>query len=263
MFTTHFKMTRLPFQERVPVDALLCDERLSEGLARLKYLAEAGTIGLLTGQTGVGKSSLVRLFVQSLSPSLFRPLYVSLTAVGAGAFLRLLVAALGEVPCRGKERLFLQIIERLERSELTTLLLIDEAHLIPAEALTDLRLLVSSGLDHGPRLKLLLSGQETLRDELKQAAHADLVHRLSVRYHMPAFSREQTSTYIDFQVKTAGASERVFDDEAKSLLHDYSSGIPRQINGFATACLLNASSKNLQRITASLVNESVADCRLP
>lgn len=263
MFTTHFKMTRLPFQERMPVESILADERLSEGLARLRYLAEAGAIGLVTGQTGVGKSSLVRLFVHSLSPGLFRPLYLSLTAVGAGGFLRLLVTMLGEVPRRGKERLFLQILERLERSELTTILIVDEAHLIPPEALTDLRLLVSSGLDEGPRLKIILTGQETLRDELKRAYHSDLLHRLSVRYHVAPLTREQTSSYIDFHMKTAGASERVFEDEAKSLLHDYANGVPRQLNSYATACLLNASAKNLQRVTASLVNDSVADCRLP
>jgi predicted GTPase len=35
---------------------------MREGLARMTYLAEAGTIGLVTGHTGVGKSSLIRLF---------------------------------------------------------------------------------------------------------------------------------------------------------------------------------------------------------
>ena len=63
MFTTHFKMTHQPFLERIPAEHILRDERLAQGLARLQYLAEAGSIGLVTGQTGVGKSSLVRLFV--------------------------------------------------------------------------------------------------------------------------------------------------------------------------------------------------------
>ncbi len=263
MFTTHFKLTRQPFQERMPVESILCDERLAEGLARLKYLAESGSIGLVSGPTGVGKSSLIRLFIHSLSPNLYQPLYLSLTNVGASGLLRLIVTALGEVPRRGKERLFLQIIDRLQRTELTTLLVFDEAHLISPEALTDLRLLVSSGLDHGPRLKILFSGQDWLREELKRASHADLVHRISVRYRVPPLSREQTASYIDFQMKHAGASEKIFDQEAKYLLHDYASGVPRQINSYATACLLNAACKNLQKVTEALVNDTMADFRLP
>lgn len=263
MFTTHFKMARLPFQERLPVESILCDERLSEGLARLRYLAESGSIGLVSGPTGVGKSSLLRLFVRSLSPNLYQPIYLSLTHVGPSGILRLLVTALGEVPRRGKERLFLQIVERLARTDRTTLLLIDEGHLLPSEALIDLRLLVSSGLDEGPRLKILLCGQDLLRQELKRASHADLVNRINVRYHIQPLTREQSSSYIDSQLKHAGASEKIFEPEAKNLIHDYSSGIPRQINSCATASLLNAASKNLQKVTEALVNDTMADFRLP
>ena len=46
MFTTHFKMKAHPFQEHTPTDHILQDARMREGLARMKYLAEAGTIGL-------------------------------------------------------------------------------------------------------------------------------------------------------------------------------------------------------------------------
>ena len=263
MFTTHFKMARQPFQERPPLEAILSDERIAEGLARLKYLAEAGTLGLVSGQSGVGKSSLLRLFVHSLSPNLYQPLYLSLTQVGANGLLRLIVTALGEVPRRGKERLFLQILEKIEKIERTTLLVIDEAHLIPSETLTDLRLLVSAGLDEGPRLKILLSGQDLLREALKRDCHADLVNRINVRYRMSPMHREQTASYIDSQLKSAGASERIFDQEAKYLLHDYASGVPRKINSSATACLLNATSKNVQKITEALVNDTMVDFPLP
>jgi general secretion pathway protein A len=112
-------------------------------------------------------------------------------------------------------------------------------------------------------LKILLSGQEPLREQLKSAAYADLVHRISVRYHVPPLTREQTASYIDFHMKAAGASERVFDQEAKYLIHDYASGIPRQINSKASACLLNAASKNVQKITDSLVNETMSEFHLP
>jgi general secretion pathway protein A len=263
MFTTHFKMTAQPFLERTPVEQILADERITQGLARLEYLARAGSIALLTGVTGAGKSSLLKLFVRSLSRNLYDPIYISLTNVGANGVLKLLLTSLGEQPRRGKERLFLQILERLGATEHTTIVVIDEAHLLPSEALTDLRLLASSGLEDGPALKIVLCGQETLRDELKRARHADLTHRISVRYHVPPLSKEQTLAYIDFQMKTSGASDKVFEPEAKTLIHDYSGGLPRRINNIAIACLIHAATKNTQKISEALVNDTASEFHLP
>jgi len=68
----------------------------------------------------------------------------------------------------------------------------DEAQLIGPESLTDLRLRVSSLAEDHPPLKMVFSGQETLRDQLNRSCHAALVHRISVRYHIPPMSSEQT-----------------------------------------------------------------------
>ena len=263
MFTTHFKMTRQPFLERTPVEHLHSDERVREGLARLEYFAQAGTAALLTGPTGAGKSSLVKLFLHGLSRHRFQSLYIDLGSVGAGGLLRLLVYGLGETPKRGKERLFMQILDKVASSDRTTLVVIDEAHLLEPQALTDLRLLTSSGLEDETHLKILLSGQERLRDELKSAQLADLVHRIDVRVHLSALAREQTATYIDFQMRQAGASAKVFETDAKNLIHDYASGLPRQVNNIATASLLRAAGDNLQKIDGELVNQVMNELQIP
>lgn len=263
MYTAHFKMTRQPFLERTPVEHLHCDDRVRDGLARLDYFAQAGTAALLTGPTGAGKSSLIKLFLHGLSRHRFQPLYLDLGSVGAGGLLRLLVHALGETPKRGKERLFRQILDKAACSERTTLVVIDEAHLLEVQALTDLRLLMSSGLDDETHLKILLAGQERLRDQLKSTQLADLVHRIHVRIHLGTLTREQSATYIDFQMRQAGCSARVFETDAKNLIHDYASGLPRQINNIATASLLRAAGDNSQKIDAELVNLVMNELQLP
>jgi len=132
MFLNHFKMTAHPFQERPPIEWVLGDQRFAQALARLQYFSGQGTLALVTGQTGVGKSTLPRLFIQSLSKNRFRPIYLHFTGISSIAFPRLVVTQLGEVPKRGKDALFLQILERTAKTELTTILIVDEAHpLIP------------------------------------------------------------------------------------------------------------------------------------
>jgi type II secretory pathway predicted ATPase ExeA len=263
MFLTHFKMTTHPFCEYPGREQLLNDERMAQGRARLEYLAEEGTIALVTGPTGVGKSSLLRLFIESLSPHRHRALYLHLTNLQPLALLRLIVTALGERPRLGKDRLFHQILDQAKSSDRCTLLILDEAHLLPAEALTDLRLLVSSGLDDEAPLKIVLSGQEPLQRILASAAHADLVQRICVRHHLRALTQEQTAGYIDFRLRSAGGSDKLFEPEAKQLIHDYAGGVPRQINNIATACLINAAAMTRQKIGEPLVNDTMAEFRLP
>lgn len=263
MFMQHFKLTCQPFLEHMPVDRLQTDDRLSQGLARLTYFVETGSIALVTGQTGVGKSSLLKLFFHSLNRNRHTPIYIHLTHVKAIGLLNLIVRSFGEVPTRGKENLFLQILEKARKTELMPVLIIDEGHLTDADALIDLRLLVSADLENEPPLKLVLTGQEELWRELKRTAHADLIHRITVKYHLPPLTRDQTAAYLDFQMRGAGGTDKVFVKEAKSLIHDYSGGVPRQINNIATACLINAATRETSRVTADLVNDTMAEFHLP
>ena len=227
---------------------------MKEGLARLKYFSQEGSLALVTGHTGVGKSSLIRLFLQTLSRTQFRPIYIYLSQVGSIGLLKLIVTALGEIPKRGKERLYLQIFERVHNADLTTVVVLDEAQFIDPDALTDLRLLVSS--QESDKLKIVLTGQETLRDQLRRSQHQALVHRLSVRYHVSPLTPDGTAQYIDQQLRRVGSNEKLFDAEAKRLIHDYSNGLPRQINNLATACLIHAATQGDKKVTEALVNQA-------
>jgi general secretion pathway protein A len=263
MFLTHFKMSDHPFSEKPPIDWLLADNRFDQAMARLKFFQQQGNIALIIGQTGIGKSSLLRLFQQQMPQNLYHPIYLHLTNISPSSFLRLIVTELGESPKFGKDRLFLQIIERIRKNEIDTVLIIDEAHLIASQALTDLRLLVSSGIDTNLPLKIVLSGQEALGSVLKRSDHADLVHRICVRCHLNPLTKSQTTAYIDNRLRCSDSSEKIFEAQAKDIIHDYSGGVPRQINNIATACLINASTKNRQTVDETLVNETMTEFYLP
>ena len=143
MYLNHFQLKDQPFSEHAAVAALWKDSRTDEGLARLNYLVEHGTLGLLLGTSGVGKSALLKRFLSSLSGHC-ETVYCHLTQLSSAGLLKTVATGLGETPRRGKERLYEQIMDRALRAEGALLLVFDEAHLLSAEALTDLRLLISS-----------------------------------------------------------------------------------------------------------------------
>ncbi len=263
MFLNHFKMSHHPFTENPPTDWLLTDSRFEQALARMNFFLDQGSVAMITGQTGVGKSSLIRMIQKRMPQNRYTPIYIHLTSVTPGAFLRLIVTALGEPPRFGKDRLFLQIIERVKKNDTQTVLIIDESHLISPQTLVDLRLLVSTGMEANLPLKLILCGQETLCVQLKRADLADLVNRITVRYHMKTLTREQTVTYIDHRLKCADTVDRLMTVEAKELIHEYAGGVPRQINNIATTCLIHAASKKITGIDETIVNETMAEFQLP
>jgi len=104
-----------------------------------------------------------------------------------------------------------------------------------------------------------LVGQQALRAVLKRSQHADLLNRVNVQYQLRPFTKEQTGYYIDVQMKQAGGPEDVFDASVKELIHDFSGGIARQINNLATACLLQATARNVMRVDETLFQQTTAE----
>jgi general secretion pathway protein A len=262
MFLNHFSLHSHPFTEKPPIQWLLRDEHTDQALARLKFFRQQGAIALIIGQTGLGKSSLLRLFLHDLPHNRYHPLYLHLTPLNANAFLRLMVTKLGEKPQMGKDRMLLQILERIHQNDKCTLFVVDEAHLLEPKTLTDLRVLISS-IDEQLSLKILLCGQEKLSQTLKSSSHADLRHRITEQYAMRPMSKAKTSAYIAFRISKAGGKEKIFEQAARDLVHDYTGGVPRQVNNAATACLLNAAARESKMITEALVNETMDEFHLP
>ena len=98
---------------------------------------------------------------------------------------------------------------------------------------------------------------------MRQSQHAALLNRIAVRHHLAALAKSETATYIDFQIKRAGGSEKLFEAAAKELIHDFSGGVPRQINNLATACLVQAMADNANRVNEAIVRQTLNEFTLP
>jgi general secretion pathway protein A len=262
IFTDYFKLHYQPFTEKILSQQIIADQRIQQALAKLQYFSQSGLAALITGQTGVGKSTLIKLFLDSLSKKQFLPIYLHFTHVKSFGLFYLLVNELGEEAKRTKDRLFLQLMDKIRKLSITPIIIIDEAHLLDQNAITDLRLLISSPLDETPCIKLILAGQMEIKNQLKKSIHTDFANRISVYFHMNPLSLAQTHAYIDLQLKKAGNGSELFDPAVKDAIFDFSGGIPRIINNIATACLIHAACEEKRTIDSSLFNQTMADFQL-
>lgn len=261
MYTRHFNMTDTPFSEQPPAEHLFTDEGTEAHLARLRYFLHGGRIATITGCTGVGKSSLLRLLEAELDGNLLQALRINSTRLGATALLRSIVEKLGEHSARGRERLFMQLDEKTRGCARSILLVIDDAHLLSPDALIDLRLLADSSHDDGtPCFRILLSGQEELARTLRQDRFSDLQDRIHVRVRLHPFAdTNMSSRYIDRRLKAVGASAKIFSPDAIARIHAHTGGIRRRINNAATACLLQAVSRGVQIIDEPLCLQALQE----
>lgn len=262
MFTTFFKMSAMPFSEKLPLSALMTDERIQQGLARLSFMAKHNTFALIYGEEGVGKSSLLRLFMHALGKQHYHPIYIHLTHLDDAGFLQILVNALGEKPLRGKQKNFLQILNKTQQKDRTTVFLIDEAHHLKSDSLIDLRLLVSSATEEADPLKIVFSAHPDIKKELRRSRHASLLQRTAVQYQLSPLTDPQTHAYIDYHIARVGCTKNLFDADVKTSIHEYARGIPRLINSIATACLITAASLNRQKVTAEILTQALPEIQL-
>ena len=261
-YLEHFNLCGQPFSEHTPGKSLWNDARLEEGLSRLQHLVQHGLLGLVTGASGLGKSALLKRFMAEQSPQTCQAIYCHLSHLPAGGLLKFVLAQLGEVPKRGKDKLYSQIMDRAARTDGTLLLIFDEAHLLSGDALVDLRLLVSSAVEVGPPLKILLAGQEHIRQTLKRSEYTDIVNRITVRYQFRPLIKEQTRAYIDYQVGHHGGDPKIFDELVKDQIHEFTGGNPRGINNAALACLLQAASLRSLRVDEATFRQASHELHL-
>ena len=85
---------------------------------------------------------------------------------------------------------------------------------------------------------MILIGQPTLRRRLQQGAMAALDQRITLRVHIDGMDLAETLAYVRHHLGLAGRSDRLFSDDAITLIHQVSRGLPRAVNNLALQALV-------------------------
>jgi len=252
-----FGLKRFPFDKNIKPSDALDTEPLKECLARLEYIKRRGGILLLTGDPGVGKTLVLRRYVQGLNENLFKTYYTPLSTLSRSDILYHLNRMLGLPHRLSKSAVYSQIqktlLESKEQLGKTVLLIIDEAHLLQTGPLEELRLLTNFKMDSYDPFILVLSGQSDLRRVMEFAVMEPFNQRIAIRYHMPGLSPDQSKLYVTHHLKLAGAKEPVLDEKALEAVHEISFGIPRKIGAVTEQALTYAMFDHKRTVTPEIV----------
>lgn len=258
MIQAYFGFRREPFTKELRADQMFESFDLKEASARLQLIKQTRGIFCLTGEPGAGKTSALRRFVSELNPQTHSHCYTPHATVNRGDLYRQLNALL-KLPVRlRKSDLFDQIqkaiFEMHEAHGKTPVIILDEAHLMDHETLTELIMITNFQMDSKAPFILALIGQPDLRETLKRRIHEPLNQRIALRYHMAGIQTdEEAGQYVRHQLKLAGRSDPLFDEPAVAMLRQLGQGLPRKIGNLALAAMTLAIAKREQAVGSDLV----------
>jgi general secretion pathway protein A len=263
VYRKHFALTRHPFGNEIEPDSLFAYAASREMEVRLQHLIDLRGIGLLTGDSGSGKTTICRKVLCSLHAGLYRVLYVSLSTGNVMDLYKTISWEMGLTVERSRAALYRQIRSEASRlcleSRCRPILVVDEAHHLRPDVLEDLRLLTNYSMDSENRLTLLLLGQTELRRRLTMAVHEALAQRIVVRGHMGPLSREETPDYLVHRLRLAGTELPLFEPAAQEAVFQATSGLPRKVNLLAHHALTAAALARAKSVSADHVEAALPE----
>ena len=230
-----------PFSKSIPTKDLFQSSGHREIQGRLTYALHERLPALITGDVGAGKSTALRAFAHSLDHNVYSVVYLANPYLGVSTLYREILLALQVVPAFGFMRLLPQLrntLVGLARKGRCVLLIVDEAHLLPAELFDQLRFLLNDDMDSTSLIALVLLGQPDLAHKLRFAPFEALHQRIAVRYHLKPLDLEETAGFIKHHLRLANFKGQLFSDGFISGVYDHTKGVPRKINNICRSALL-------------------------
>jgi len=242
-----------PFRQPIDSESLFLGRHHEEALAHLTYAVMEGEgFSVITGESGVGKTTVCRSFLERLSQKVVAAYIAAMTGLGP---LQLLKAINAEFKVHSDTDTIKDLTDALnafliqkKREGRKVALFIDDAQLLTTAALEQVRLLSNLETTRDKLLQIILIGRPALSRMLGAPSLRQIGQRVSVNYFISPFDYEETVTYIQHRISISSAGPPVrFDQAAIRPIYQFTKGIPRKIN-IACDRILTAAYKYRERI---------------
>jgi general secretion pathway protein A len=263
----HFAFRENPFSLTPNPRFLHRTRQAHETLGRLTrgILDKRGLI-LLCGPVGTGKTTLLysALHLMDVSPSVQNKIGTAMIVHPTLTPDEFLEAVLDEfdVECASTRRQWrlealLNMLLEVRRRGGVAVLVIDEAQMLSAEVLEEVRTLLSLQTSREKLLQIVLCGQPELEAKLQGMSLRRGEPFVAVRCGTVALSLQDTHDYVQHRLRIAGArSDALFTPEAVNAIHAHTGGIPRLINLLCGQALSVASFHQAGRVFPYMVDEA-------
>jgi len=194
-------------------------------LAELKTAIESGErYLLLTGESGTGKTTLIRTLSGELDRCRYRPFYFNLSSLNPLGLARVLARSLRAKFGLTHPETVKAVSQALSEDHIRTLLWIDEAQQLMDKTFNELKALVEFDLEGNTHLVVLVCGLPQLRDRLEAPQLFPFFRRFHCRVEITGLRKEEARPFLLHHFGEQEAAR--LKEESLSMLFEQSRGIP-------------------------------------
>ncbi len=216
----------------------------------------------VTGERGVGKSTLYRALSSRLDPGVKAARINANLTSDTREVLAGIVQGFGmAVPGNADPQLLIALIVLHVREQIDAnrycLVLIDDAHLLELRALEQLLRLTDAGADEG--LRVVFFAEAYFVQSLDKAARRGSQLQAWHEIRLAPFTEEESRRYVAFRLEKAGLREpSPFTQNQLAVIVGGSGGLPGRINDLASAILAGELTINDERRWLPRMHRAVA-----
>ena len=264
---SYYGLNKNLFKKDIEVKDLYKSESYKEGIERLEYIKEVKGIGLITGVTGVGKTTLIRGYINTLNKEKYNIIYISLTNSKKFEFLSIICnelrLSLGECYISNiKRKIQEEIINQKKNYGKETIIIIDNAEKLNKEILKDFDFLYEFEYDSEDYTSIILCGGEEIKEELKKSIYESLKQRLIFIYKLDGLTKEESKEYIETRLKISGQTKMIYEKNAVYALHNASHGIIRKLNTLINLSMIIGYQSKKEVIDEEIIRIAVEESKI-
>ena len=264
MYLSHFGLSEAPYRITPHTDFFFDGANRGATLEALLYaITHDEGIVKVTGEVGSGKTMLCRVLIERLPPEV-DTIYLANPSLERDEIVLAILDDLKVASASGRSTLLLRNLQehliKLYAEGRRVVVLVDEAHAMPAETLEEIRLLSNLESKRHKLLQIVLFGQQELDDVLGTVQMRQLKERIVHSFRLEPMIHSDIGTYLIFRMRQAGyKGPNLFSKGAVKLIAGASEGLTRRINILADKALLAAYSDGEHEILARHAKVALAD----
>jgi type II secretory pathway predicted ATPase ExeA/tetratricopeptide (TPR) repeat protein len=264
-----FQKMPFPLSEETTPNTIYLSKNYTEMLSVLiTSLEEKIMLSIVFGREGAGKSTFC-YYMCHFFDQVFATNSDSTHHDSAEAFFHDVLTSFNQkIAHQGQDKILQQLEVFLtsqsnEHKGHPTLLILDNADSLSPDAIEGIELLLRLNTEEKQLLQIVLVGQPTLLELLKNPGLHTFLQNTSPMYTLAPLTEEETQGYIHHKIKLAGVkSNTLFNEKACSMIYDYSDGVPSVINKICDKSLLHGSELQKKEISTDSILEIIGDTKL-
>ena len=264
MYLDHFGLREAPFRITPHTEFFFSGANRGATLEALIYaITQDEGIVKVSGEVGSGKTMLCRMLLEKL-PENVETVYLANPSLSRAEILHAIAEELNAPLPEGRshqlQRLLQDKLLEIYTANRLVVVMIDEAHAMPAETLEEIRLLSNLESNRHKLLHIVLFGQPELDEHLSAMNMRQLKERITHNFALEPLLRNDIGSYLMFRMRAAGYhGPDLFTAHAIQLISKASEGLTRRVNILADKALLAAFSENKHQIDVKQVKAAIGD----